>query len=458
MNRREFIEASAAASGCLGLLDTSIEAAGASEPAALQGSNLTLRIAPITLEIGPGKTIRTVGYNGSVPGPVLRFKEGKAITVDVHNDTDVPEVVHWHGQAISPKVDGSVEEGTLAVPSHGHRQYRFTPTPTGTRWYHAHGMARGDLTRAGFSGQYGFAVIEPDRHDGAYDQEICIAVHHWEPALGTMGPPDNGWEIVYKSATFNDKMLGAGEPLRVKEGQRILFRLLNASATDEVRLGLPGHQFRVIAMDGNPVPRPQNVDFVYLDIGERIDAIVEMKNPGIWVFGSLNNDERGMGMGVVVEYADKSGAPQWKAPATPGRGPWDYAQFSNEQPAPEPDHTFEMLIQKIPGNKKDFNHWTINGKSFPDIEKLRLEKGKRYRLLFNNDSGDVHPLHLHRHTFEITQVGDKRMSGLRKDVISVARRSKAAIDFTANNPGSTLFHCHMQLHMDFGFMQLLEYV
>ena len=126
---------------------------------------------------------------------------------------------------------------------------------------------------------------------------------------------------------------------------------------------------------------------------------------------------------------------QWQQPPDPGRGPWDYAQFSNEAPAPEPDHTFEMLIQKIPGNKKDFNHWTINGKSFPDIEKLRVQKGKRYRLSFNNDSGDVHPLHLHRHLFEITQVGDKRMSGLRKDVISVARRSKASIDFVANNPG-----------------------
>jgi FtsP/CotA-like multicopper oxidase with cupredoxin domain len=116
-----------------------------------------------------------------------------------------------------------------------------------------------------------------------------------------------------------------------------------------------------------------------------------------------------------------------------------------------------MLIQKIPGNRKDFNHWTINGKSFPDLEKLRLEKGKRYRLFFNNDSGDIHPLHLHRHTVEVTKIGDKSMSGLRKDVVSVARRSTAAVDFVADNPGLTLFHCHMQLHMDFGFMQLLEY-
>ena len=78
-------------------------------------------------------------------------------------------------------------------------------------------------------------------------------------------------------------------------------------------------------------------------------------------------------------------------------------------------------------------------------------------MVFDNDSGDIHPLHLHRHTFEITQVGDKPMAGLMKDVISVNRRNKAAIDFVADQPGLTLFHCHMQLHMDFGFMQLLEY-
>jgi len=161
-------------------------------------------------------------------------------------------------------------------------------------------------------------------------------------------------------------------------------------------------------------------------------------------------------MGVVVEYADKSGEPQWQQPNV-ARGPWDYTLFGTGQTAPEPDHTFMMKFEKIPGHKKDFNHWTINGKSFPDIERLKLEKGKRYRMMFDNDSGDIHPLHLHRHTFEITQIGDKPMAGLMKDVISVNRRSKAAIDFVANDPGLTLFHCHMQLHMDFGFMQLLEY-
>jgi FtsP/CotA-like multicopper oxidase with cupredoxin domain len=446
MDRRDFLKLPAAALAT-GALLTPAQAA----------TNLKLRIAPVSLDIGPGKTIKTVGYNGTVPGPILKFPEGKQVSVDVYNDTDVPEVVHWHGQRIAPDVDGSMEEGTPVIAPGQHREYKFIAGPAGTRWYHTHTMAHADLTRAGFSGQFGFAMIEPARHAGDYDQEIHIAVHQWEPALGTMGPPDNGWEIMYKSATFNGKMLGAGEPIRVREGQRLLLRLLNASATDEIRLALPGHKFRVIAMDGNPVPRAASVDVLYLDIGERVDAELEMRNPGVWVFGAVNDEFRNMGMGVVVEYSNRKGEPQWQAPANPGRGPWDYAQFCSEKPSLTPDHTFEMLIQKIPGNKKDFNHWTINGKSYPDIERLRLEQGKRYRLLFNNDSGDVHPLHLHRHTFEISQVGDKQMSGLKKDVISVARRSKAAIDFVADNPGLTLFHCHMQLHMDYGFMQLFEY-
>jgi len=391
MNRRDFLKISGLAS--LGLPAIGLPPFGSADSNDRKG-NVTLRIAPASLEIGNGKTIKTVGYNGSVPGPIIRFTEGKPVTVDVFNDTDVPETVHWHGQLIPSEVDGSVEEGTPEIPAHGHRRYRFAPKPSGTRWYHTHSMAHSDLSRAGFSGQFGFAIVEPASHPGNYDQEICMAAHHWEPSLVNRGPADNGWEIDYRSATLNGKMLGAGEPIRVRPGQRVLFRLLNASATDEIRLALPGHQFKVIAMDGNPVPRPQDVDFVYLDIAERVDAIVEMNNPGVWIFGSANDSERMMGMGIVVEYADKSGQPQWRQPQGITRGPWDYSLFGNGGTATEADHTFEMKFQKIPGHRVDFNRWTINGKSFPDIEKLRLEKGKRYKLSFNNDSGDIHP-----HTF-----------------------------------------------------------
>lgn len=455
MNRRKFLALSGLAAGGTALAGKAAVFPHFQKQAK---ADVSLRIAPLDLEIGEGKVVKTIAYNGSVPGPIVRLREGKPATIEVFNDTDTPEVVHWHGQTVSSEVDGSLEEGTPAVPPRGSRRYRFVPQPAGTRWYHTHVAAGPNLARGGYTGQYGFAIIEPAHHPGDYDQEICLAVHQWGPSLAHLGPPNNGWEIAYQYATLNGKMLGAGEPIRVRQGQRVLFRLLNASATDEVRLAMPGHRFTVIAMDGNPVPRPQAVDLLYLDIAERVDAIVEMNNPGVWVFGSANEAERKMGLGVVVEYAGKNGEPQWQQPAEVPRGPWDYIQFAGMAPAPEPDHQFEMTFGKIPGNRVDFNRWTINGKSFPEIEKLPLQKGKRYRLLFNNKTGDIHPLHLHRHTFEITQVAGKPTSGLKKDVISVARFSTAAVDFVADNPGLTLFHCHMQLHMDFGFMQLLEYM
>src|SRR5579864_6227737 len=86
MDRRQFLKLSGLASA--GLPSLIPQAAQAAES---EKSNFTLRISPLSLEIGPGKVIKTVGYNGTVPGPTLRFREGKPVTVDVYNDTDVPE-------------------------------------------------------------------------------------------------------------------------------------------------------------------------------------------------------------------------------------------------------------------------------------------------------------------------------------------------------------------------------
>ena len=109
--------------------------------------------------------------------------------------------------------------------------------------------------------------------------------------------------------------------MRVKEGQRVLFHILNGSATENIQLALSGHRFQVVALDGNPVPRPQLVDVLELGTAERISAVVEMKNPGVWILGTPHDDDRRDGMGIVVEYADRTGAARW---VKPQRKPWDY--------------------------------------------------------------------------------------------------------------------------------------
>jgi FtsP/CotA-like multicopper oxidase with cupredoxin domain len=88
------------------------------------------------MEIAPRKIISAVTYNGQFPGPLLRLKEGQQVTVNVFNDTDTPEQLHWHGQLVPTSVDGAAEEGTSFIPAHGKRRLVFTPRPAGFRFYH----------------------------------------------------------------------------------------------------------------------------------------------------------------------------------------------------------------------------------------------------------------------------------------------------------------------------------
>jgi FtsP/CotA-like multicopper oxidase with cupredoxin domain len=416
----------------------------------------------LSLELAPGKIVKTTGYNGTVPGPVLRLGEGKPVAINVINDGGYLDLVHWHGLYLPAVQDGAMEEGSPMIAPGQSLLYTFTPKPTGTRWYHSHAMAGTDLARSTYSGEFGFLIVEPAAGDpGRYDREVLLAAHLWEGEWVSMQdirkgpPPDNGLEVMYHAATFGNRMLGQGEPIRVKQGERVLFRLLNASASMGTTLALPGHRFSVIALDGNPVPTPTAVDVLRLDVAERADVIVEMNNPGVWVFGSTDDMDREMGLGVVVEYENRGGEPQWTVPKN---AQWDYTVFGKSGPAAEPDEIIQLKFEKIPGGRGGYNRWTINGKSWPDTNPLfTVQEGKRYRLVMDNHSGDEHPVHTHRHTFEITKVGDKLTSGVMKDTISMPRFSTAEIDFVADDPGPTFFHCHHQDHMDEGFAGLITY-
>lgn len=457
LGRRAFIQAA----GTAGLL--SVAPANAQVPQqSQQPASHTVRIAPVSLELAPGRIVKTTAYNGSVPGPALRLREGRPVTIDVVNESGYPNLIHWHGLFLPAEQDGATEEGSPIIQPGQLLTYAFTPRPAGTRWYHSHAMAMTDLSKSTYSGEFGFLIVEPAAGDpGRYDREVLLAAHHWEGHWVSMQdmrkgpPPDNGLEVMYGAATLGERMLGHGEPLRVRQGESVLFRLLNASGNMGISLAFAGHRFRVIALDGNPVPTQATIDMVKLDVGERADVIVEMDNPGVWLFGSTDDDDRGMGMGIVVEYENRRGEPQWIASP---RSPWDYTAFGRRQAAPPPDETIALRFEKIPGGRGGYNRWTINGKSWPETNPLfTVVRGRRYRLVMDNHSGDEHPVHLHRHTFEVTKVGDRVVSGLMKDTISMPRFTQAEIDFVADDPGPTLFHCHHQDHMDEGFAAIIAY-
>jgi FtsP/CotA-like multicopper oxidase with cupredoxin domain len=422
-------------------------------------------VAPITLDLSPRHRLKTTAYNGQAPGPLLRLKENQPVTIEVANHTDHPEVVHWHGLVIPPNVDGSVEEGTPPILANSTARYRFTPRPSGFRWYHTHTMAMNDLTRAQYSGQHGFLMVEPRDDPARYDQELFLALHDWAGYL--LASDDGAMNPSYAVATINGKAMGFGEPLRVKQGQHILLHVLNSSPTEVHWIALAGHSFRVVALDGNPVPTPRSVPMLRLAPAERVCAVVEMTNPGVWVLGEVRKHVQALGMAVVVEYEKKSGAARWQQPS---ELIWNYEQFAAAQPADSfreaPILVPLVLESKFRGHGA-MEAWTINGNSYPNARVAPLIQGKRYRLQFINNSVDDHPLHLHRHSFELRSLGirlpaeqgapSKDIRGIMKDVLLVDSQTRAEVEFTADNPGATLFHCHQQNHMDLGFMMLLDY-
>jgi len=509
LTRREFLRSTVATGTAAGLFGTDVIAALAqiqredsiavctpadvptAEPQtqAEAAADYTLRIGASAIEIAPKHMVSTITYNGKFPGPLLRFKEGREAAVEIHNDTDAPEQLHWHGQMVSTEVDGAAEEGTPYIQAHGMRRITFTPRPAGLRFYHTHRRAGADLHAGQYSGQVGAVYIEAKDEPGRHDREVFLVLKEFEGSFSKGGdmpqdflsPPTkvkeleeagesamkaslakgmpHGYEVGYQYFTINGRMLGHGEPVRVKTGEHVLFHVVNGSATELRSLALPGHAFRVAALDGNPVPRPAEVPALWLGPGERISAVVEMKQPGVWILGDLADDDRRHGMGMVVEYAGQKGKPVWTAPKP---FPWSYARFGAPNGAArEPDETIEMTFAKRNAAENGFNQWAVNEQVFSH-EKMAvaypLRQGKRYRLRMRNASDDVHPIHLHRHSFELTKLAGKPTSGVMKDVVMVGGYQDAEVDFTADNPGLTLFHCHQQLHMDFGFMTLFGYI
>ena len=446
MNRRTFITRAGAA--LAGAVFTSPFGRAQNQP------DFKLQISPLALEIAPGRLIHTVAYNGRVPGPLIRWPEGKPIVIDVLNRTSVPEIVHWHGQEIPSEMDGAAEEGGPMIPPGGQFRYAFTPRPAGFRWYHTHAFAGHDLKRGTYTGQFGCFYIEPKSEPGTYDQEIFLTLHDWNPYLA--GGGDSSMDAAYDYSTINDRMLGFADPLRVREGQRVLLRVLNASASMIHWLALAGHELTVIAMDGNPVPVPTSTPAIRLGPAERVDALVTLNHPGIWILGETRESMRRAGMGIVVEYASRQGKPRW---IDPPETLWDYRHFAkSEATIHQPDRVIPLHFESKFHGQGAVATWTINGKSFPHTDTIMLKEGQRYRLQMINHSADDHPLHLHRHTFEVTSIDAQPLSGLYKDVVIVPANGTVDADFTASNPGMTLFHCHNQTHMDFGFMTLLRYI
>ena len=286
------------------------------------------------------------------------------MTVDVWNDTKEEDIVHWHGFHIPSEVDGAYEEGTPGVPPNGgRRRYIFTPDPAGSRWYHSHTSAGRNLRKSTYTGQFGLFVVDGGDDPGAYDQEVPILLHEWEPRFTTQGAMD----VEFKYFSINGKMLGAGEPIRVKPSQRVLFRIVNASATLHHRLALPGHLFQrdrarrqrraVPDARADPRSRPRRTRG-----RDRRDEPARRLDPRR---SADRTTHRRHGHRRRVRRRSRVR----RDGSVPGPSSGTTRLFGGRDAVPEPDGRLTMVF-KATG---DGHHWTINGKSYPRTDPIVVQ-------------------------------------------------------------------------------------
>ena len=267
-----------------------------------------LTIEEVDLEVAPEFSPKVWAFNGQVPGPLMRVKEGDEVEVTVFNNTTLTHTIHWHGiyQTKTWKMDGVPGVSQPAIEPGDSFTYRFVVDKTGSLWYHCHVNTAEHIDLRGMWGALIVEPKEPIELEKEVTKEAVLFFSSWDSSVaqtyGENAVP--GRELDYFS--INGKSHPYNQPLRVKEGDVLRLRLY--APTSPVAFHLHGHDVLVTHKDGTALPHPYWADVVPIQPGERYDLIVRMNNPGIWMVHDHieeNTTAGGKEMGgtmMVVEY------------------------------------------------------------------------------------------------------------------------------------------------------------
>lgn len=227
-----------------------------------------LTAAPLKWELEPGVVVRAWGYNGQVPGPTIRVRQGDVVRVEFTNHLPEPTTVHWHGIPVPNDMDGVPNITQKPIPPGGSFIYQFVAKYPGTYIYHTH---YDDLTQLD-SGLYGAIIIDPP-NPPHFDREYVMLISSWR-LHGS--EEENAFSINGKSYPWTI-------PMPVRLGDRVRVRMINISGNCMHVMHLHGHLFHVIAKDGTPVNGALE-NSQSLSPGETYDVAFVANNPGIWMF------------------------------------------------------------------------------------------------------------------------------------------------------------------------------
>jgi len=403
----------------------------------------TLRPTEVSVQ-WPGhdkKMTGLLGFNGSVPGPELRVRQGEQLDVRLENGLRDGALVHWHGVRVPNRMDGVSILTQEVVPPGAHFDYRFSPPDAGTFWYHSHYLSYEQVGR----GLFGPLIVE-ERDPPVVDHDITAMLADFRTT--SAGAFDSNFGVMSDFAREGR----LGNLLRVflskdtvRQGDRIRLRLVNAAIDRVFRLELGGIDGAVVALDGMPLKQPAQLQHLIMAPAQRVDVI------GI-VTSEITFDHREGRTRTSIGHIAMAG----KNPA-PDQSPVT-ALPKHGLPAPgQITQTLELLIRGGEGdpNHGGFGTWAFNGVSgLPNKPFGRFRQGDTAQITLSNPTGFAHGIHLHGHHFR--EVSDSGGVGPLRDTLLVAPGESRKIACVFDNPGRWLLHCHMLSHSADGMATWVE--
>lgn len=432
--------------------------------------NLTAKEAKWALS--PDKTITAWTYNGTVPGEQIRVAEGEVVKVNLKNELKKPVTIHWHGIPVPNTEDGIPGVTQDAIEPGDTYTYEFVANDPGTYWYHSHQNGVEQIDK----GLYGTIIVEP-KEKADTDRDYTLVLDEWESEPGKgmggmhmdMGDMGHGSMMEhdmssYDIFTINGKTYEENEPLKVKKGEKVKLRFVNAGYMAH-KIHIP-IEYKVTHLDGQKINNSQVEQASVLEIapGERYDIEFVANGKGDFTIDSHDDMEASNDMKIDIVYSDgngkklEHGTPTDKVDITK-LGEESKAQFSL-------DDEFDIEYKMELGAKMDMNRemgmaWTINGKAYPDIPPLEVDEGDKVKVTLTNNSMDnsIHPMHLHGQFFQVLSKNGEPIEGspIIKDTLNVKPDETYEIAFLADNPGNWLFHCHDLHHASSGMTMLVKY-
>ena len=468
--------------GLLGASAAGIAAFSHRPRAFAASSPLRLTAGRRTLEVN-GKSASMFGITGPDGAPGLVLDPGQRFAVALANHAGEDTIVHWHGQTPPYLQDGVAETGGTLIASGDDQGYDFAARP-GTHWMHSHhGLQEQMLMAAPL-------IVRTAEDVRADTQEVTVLLHdftfrdpadilaelgghsgHGSAMPGMVMPGSDQAQhemtspvtvagmdlndVDYDAYLANDRTLADPLVVRTERRGHVRLRLINGATTTAFWIDLGALDGTLIAVDGDAV-RPLMVRRFPLAQGQRADVLLDMKKAGAFpVLAQREGDRRRTGIILATPRAQLAKvAPDAESAAAAADLSLE-ARLSALKPLPprRPDTVRRVALT---GTMTPYV-WSLDGRTWREHQPLVVSHGQRVELTMVNRSRMAHPMHLHGHHFQVTELNGKRIAGALRDTVLVPVNGSVTVAFDADNPGRWLFHCHNLFHMATGMMTELIY-